>query len=73
MGMILSTTGYNIVNASSIFSKSNVTLQEDNKISNLKVSVNDDLNYDSNIKVNVGAKIKFTVDNKWDNYKIYIF
>ncbi|MDD5793778.1 MAG: hypothetical protein PUD42_03260 [Clostridiales bacterium] len=72
MGMILSTTGYNIVNASSIFSKSNVTLQEDNKISNLKVSVNDDLNYDSNIKVNVGAKIKFTVDNKWDNYKIYV-
>lgn len=72
MGMILSTTGYNIVNASSIFSKSNVTLQEDNKISNLKVSVNDDLNYDSTIKVNVALKIKFTVDNKWDNYKIYV-
>ena len=76
MGMILSTAAYSFVNAESVTRVSGVlagdkSLQDEN-ITVLKSVIDDEVNSNQSIVRNVGSKIKFTIDNKWDNYKIYL-
>lgn len=76
MGMILSTVGYNFVSAESSTTISSGTpsgqSQEEENESDLISAIDDEINNSKSIVRNLGSKIKFTIDNKWDNYKIYL-
>lgn len=76
MGMVLSTVSYNFVSAQSSTTISSATpgdkSEQDKNESVLKAVIDDENNNNQFITRNVGSKIKFTIDNKWDNYKIYL-
>ena len=72
MGMVLSTVSYNFVSAQSSTTISSATpgdkSEQDKNESVLKAVIDDENNNNQFITRNVGSKIKFTIDNKWDKY-----